>query len=288
MKHATRAVIDVSFRWGEWQRAPRSGAEHHDIQEGGKHGNARRSDGAPRRWRRARPRRTAGFAGVAGPQGPKARSAPRAMWVPRTGRSNWPRRRRRRQGRSRIARSRRRRRREGRVGAAGPGGTRTCRTRRPAGERGPAGPQGVAGAKGESGPQGRRSAGSGWLDTRTRWRSRRTRDAARRVVGFCGGNCSAGEIMVSAPCVGAAVVATASDNGATCGENAKARRVARRSSRQERSDRPRGARSRFSGFALTFAGRRHVSVDPSLPETCRCSKLPSKRCSMCSTSNSSR
>ena len=39
------------------------------------------------------------------------------------------------------------------------------------------------------------------------------------------GNCNADEIMVSALCVGAAVVATASDNGATCGESAKARLV---------------------------------------------------------------
>jgi hypothetical protein len=39
------------------------------------------------------------------------------------------------------------------------------------------------------------------------------------------GNCSADEIMVSALCVGAAVAATASENGASCGEQAKARLV---------------------------------------------------------------
>ena len=36
------------------------------------------------------------------------------------------------------------------------------------------------------------------------------------------GNCNADEIMVSALCVGGAVVATASENGATCGADASA------------------------------------------------------------------
>jgi hypothetical protein len=40
------------------------------------------------------------------------------------------------------------------------------------------------------------------------------------------GNCGGDEIMVSALCVGAAVVATASENGASCGGNGtKARLV---------------------------------------------------------------
>jgi hypothetical protein len=39
------------------------------------------------------------------------------------------------------------------------------------------------------------------------------------------GNCNADEIMVSALCTGAAAAPTVSENGATCGGDAKARLV---------------------------------------------------------------
>jgi hypothetical protein len=39
------------------------------------------------------------------------------------------------------------------------------------------------------------------------------------------GNCNADEVMVSALCTGAAVAPTASENGAACGGDAKARLV---------------------------------------------------------------
>jgi hypothetical protein len=80
---------------------------------------------------------------------------------------------------------------------------------------GPVGPAGPVGPPGPPGPAG--TAGAAGAPGMT-----------LRVVLADGanGNCGGDEIMVSALCMGAAVVATATENGASCGGNgAKARLV---------------------------------------------------------------
>ena len=90
----------------------------------------------------------------------------------------------------------------------------------PPGPQGERGPQGVAGAKGDPGaqgpigPQGNRGEKGDKGDAAVTLRVL----VSTNTVAECG----ADEIMVSAICVGGAVVATASENGATCGTDANA------------------------------------------------------------------
>jgi len=94
----------------------------------------------------------------------------------------------------------------GAAGAAGaPGAVGPKGDTGPAGPQGPAGPAGPAGAAGAAGAPG----------------------VTLRVVmaTAASANCNADEIMVSALCVGAAVAANASENGATCNGDSKARLV---------------------------------------------------------------
>ena len=187
MKHATGAVIDVSFRWGEWQRAPRGGVEERGIQREGSMRLPLALMAALMLAACSGPVGPQGSQGSAGPQGPKGEAGAK-----------------------------------GDVGPAGPAGpTGPAGVAGPKGDQGSPGAAGVAGAKGEQGPPGPagaagpagpagpqanadlpgrrasqgqkvtparkvlRSAGSG-RPTRTRRCSWRGCDAARRDVGSCG------------------------------------------------------------------------------------------------------
>ena len=200
--------------------------------EGGKHATSVGVDGGPDVGGVFGTCRSAGFAGIRRPAGAERRSRRKGRCGSRgTGRSSRARARScRTKGRSGAARSRRRRRREGRYKAHRERPEQQGhRSRRRSQKVTPA--RKVLRVRKVQARPGR---------TRWRpWRSRRTwrHDAARRDRrNPRRGNCNADEIMVSALCVGAAVVATASDNGATCGREAPRRdSSARRSNRQQRS-----------------------------------------------------
>jgi hypothetical protein len=107
---------------------------------------------------------------------------------------------------------------KGDTGPAGPQG--------PQGERGP---QGVAGAKGEPGAQGPAGPQGNRGDKGDKGDKGDSGGATLRVVTSSGitAECGADEIMVSAMCVGGAVVATIGDNGASCGSDTNAALKAR-------------------------------------------------------------
>jgi hypothetical protein len=104
--------------------------------------------------------------------------------------------------------------------AGGKGDTGPQGERGATGPQGERGPQGVAGAKGDPGvqgpigPQGNRGEKGDKGDAGTPLRV--------LVSNTVSGECSADEIMVSAICVGGAVIASATENGAACGTDPNA------------------------------------------------------------------
>jgi Collagen triple helix repeat (20 copies) len=105
----------------------------------------------------------------------------------------------------------------------------------PAGPQGERGPQGVAGAKGEpgaqgpAGPQGNRGEKGDKGDKGEKGDKGDSVGATLRVVTSSGitAECNADEVMVSAMCMGGAVVATIGENGASCGSDTNAALKAR-------------------------------------------------------------
>ena len=99
-----------------------------------------------------------------------------------------------------------------------------------AGPQGERGPQGVAGAKGDPGAQGPVGPQGNRGDKGDKG-EKGDGGAALRVLLSANtiAECAGDEVMISALCVGGAVPATISDNGATCGTdpnaNVKARLV---------------------------------------------------------------
>jgi hypothetical protein len=130
--------------------------------------------------------------GVAGPQGPRGEVGPKGDTGP--------------------------------AGPPGPQGERGAQG--VAGAQGAAGAQGVPGAKGEPGPQGPAGPQGNRGEKGDKGDSVGT---TLRVVTSSGitAECNADEIMVSAMCVGGAVVATIGDNGAACGSDTNASLKAR-------------------------------------------------------------
>ena len=126
----------------------------------------------------------------------------------------------------------------GPVGAAGPKGD--VGPAGPPGPKGDAGPVGTAGAKGDQGPQGERglpgpagergpqgvagAKGDPGAQGPVGPQGNRGEGTTLRVLvsGNTIAECGSDEIMVSAMCVGGATVATASENGATCGTDQNA------------------------------------------------------------------